>query len=165
MEIETSRIVEILRSRKLVDGQTHNFYYYPARFSPELAKEIISTFSSTGDWFFDPFMGGGTSIVESLALGRYAIGVDINSLAWFVTLGKTTPLTSSDHSQLQEWASNNEFDHPEICPSLSIAELTKHFPNHFLIFLDGVLQSTKDIKSQRAKRLARAAILKHIRAS
>jgi len=96
MEIETSRIVESLRSRKLVDGLTHNFYYYPARFSPELAKEIVSTFSSAGDWFFDPFMGGGTSIVESLALGRYAIGVDINSLAWFVTLGKTTPLTSSD---------------------------------------------------------------------
>jgi putative DNA methylase len=33
----------------------------------------------------DPFMGGGTTIVEALRLGCKAIGVDINPVAWFVT--------------------------------------------------------------------------------
>jgi len=33
----------------------------------------------------DPFMGGGTTIVEAAALGCKAIGVDINPVAWFVT--------------------------------------------------------------------------------
>lgn len=33
----------------------------------------------------DPLMGGGTSIIESLALGCRAIGVDINPVAWFIT--------------------------------------------------------------------------------
>jgi len=33
----------------------------------------------------DPFMGGGTTIVEALRLGCKVIGVDLNPVAWFVT--------------------------------------------------------------------------------
>ena len=33
----------------------------------------------------DPFMGGGTTVVEALRLGCKVIGVDINPVAWFVT--------------------------------------------------------------------------------
>ncbi len=33
----------------------------------------------------DPFMGGGTTIVEALRLGIKPIGIDINPVAWFVT--------------------------------------------------------------------------------
>lgn len=33
----------------------------------------------------DPFMGGGTTIVEALRLGCRVIGVDINPVAWFIT--------------------------------------------------------------------------------
>ncbi len=33
----------------------------------------------------DPFMGGGTIIVEALRLGCKVIGVDINPVAWFIT--------------------------------------------------------------------------------
>lgn len=33
----------------------------------------------------DPFMGGGTSVVESLKCGARVIGVDIDPVAWFVT--------------------------------------------------------------------------------
>src|SRR5574341_2347441 len=103
MKIESAQIIESLRSHKLVDGLTHNLYSYPARFPPELAREVIKNFSSSGDWVFDPFMGGGTSVVESLVAGRSALGVDINSLAWFVTLSKTTPLSGTDVKQLREW--------------------------------------------------------------
>src|SRR5574342_186133 len=96
MDVEATNIVESLCSHKLVDGLTHSLYSYPARFSPELARQIIKNFSSSGDWVFDPFMGGGTSVVESLAAGRHALGSDINSLAWFITLTKTTPISSTD---------------------------------------------------------------------
>lgn len=34
---------------------------------------------------FDPFMGGGTTIVEAVRLGAKVVGVDINPLAWFIT--------------------------------------------------------------------------------
>ncbi len=33
----------------------------------------------------DPFMGGGTTIIEALRLGMQCIGVDINPVAWFIT--------------------------------------------------------------------------------
>lgn len=160
MKIESSRIIESLRSHKLVDGLTHNFYSYPARFSPELVKEIIKNFSSSGDWFFDPFMGGGTSIVEALAMGRYAIGVDINSLAWFVSVSKTTPISSNDIVQLREWVSSISSAQTEDYPSLEIDELKRHFPKGFLHSLDSFLGSTDRLKSQNSKRLARLAMLK-----
>lgn len=160
MKIESSRIIESLRSHKLVDGLTHNFYSYPARFSPELVKEIIKNFSSSGDWIFDPFMGGGTSIVEALSMGRHAIGVDINSLAWFVSVSKTTPISSTDIVQLREWVLNLSAVQAEDYPSLEIDELKRHFPKGFLHSLDTFLESMDCLKSQNAKRLARLVMLK-----
>lgn len=38
-----------------------------------------------GKIILDPFMGGGTTIIEALRLGCKVIGVDINPVAWFVT--------------------------------------------------------------------------------
>lgn len=38
-----------------------------------------------GKIVLDPFMGGGTTVVEALRLGCRVIGVDINPVAWFVT--------------------------------------------------------------------------------
>ena len=160
MKIESSRIIESLLSHKLVDGFTHNFYSYPARFSPELAKEIIKNFSSSGDWIFDPFMGGGTSIVEALAMGRYAIGVDINSLAWFVAVSKTTPISSSEVAQLRDWIANLSTAQAEDRSSLEVDELKRHFPKGFLHSLDAFLESIDCLKSQNTKRLARLLMLK-----
>ena len=33
---------------------------------------------------FDPFMGSGTTIIESVKLGAKVVGSDINPVAWFV---------------------------------------------------------------------------------
>lgn len=160
MEIDSAKIIESLRSHKLVDGLTHSLYSYPARFSPELAREVINIFSSSGDWVFDPFMGGGTSIVESLVAGRYALGVDINSLAWFVALTKTTPISSTDIVQLREWSKNISSGDLEIYPSLNIEEFRRHFPKHFLKFLDEILDNTSKLKSQNTRRVARFILLR-----
>ena len=160
MGIESVKIIESFRTRKLVDGLTHSLYSYPARFPPELAREIIKNFSSSGDWVFDPFMGGGTSIVEALAAGRFALGVDINSLAWFVTLSKTTWLSSTDATQLRDWAKNICSDNIEVYPSLEIDELKRHFPKRFLCFLDGILENTRTLKGQNAKRISRFVLLR-----
>jgi hypothetical protein len=48
-------------------------------------------------------MGGGTAIVEALALGRKVIGVDLNTLAHFVSTVKTTPLSKYDVEILEKW--------------------------------------------------------------
>jgi hypothetical protein len=49
-------------------------------------------------------MGGGTTIIEGLALGRRLIGVDINALAHFVTTVRTRPISSEDENEIRRWA-------------------------------------------------------------
>lgn len=49
-------------------------------------------------------MGGGTTIVESVARGRRAVGCDLNSLAVFVARAKTTVLSGADTQALNRWA-------------------------------------------------------------
>ena len=83
-------------SSQHISGLTHGFYNYPARFSPKFSKSIIEEFTSVGDIVLDPFMGGGTSIVEASALGRRAAGIDINELAVFVTRVKTNLYTDDE---------------------------------------------------------------------
>ena len=45
-----------------------------------------------GKMVLDPFMGGGTTVIEALRLGMKPIGIDINPVAWFVTKKEIEPL-------------------------------------------------------------------------
>jgi len=92
------------RDDSAVSGWTHNFYRYPARFSPGFASTVIQVFSKPGDLILDPYMGGGTSIVEGLTCGRNVVGNDLNSLAAFVTRVKTTPLNRTEVAAIENWA-------------------------------------------------------------
>lgn len=83
---------------------THNFYHYPARFAPDVARAVIETFSKPGDWVMDPFMGGGTAVIEGLRLGRRVFGSDANALAHFVASVRTTPLSPQDERAVRNWA-------------------------------------------------------------
>jgi putative DNA methylase len=40
----------------------------------------------------DPFMGGGTTVVEALRLGCRVIGIDLNPVAWFIVKTETEPV-------------------------------------------------------------------------
>lgn len=90
--------------RSRVQGATHRFYRYPARFSPLFVQAAIEQFTRPGDLIFDPFVGGGTSVVEAMRLGRDAVGFDINELALFISEVKTTPLPRADRDRLRQWA-------------------------------------------------------------
>lgn len=96
-------LAEAAQSRKPVAGLTHSFYRYPARFSPEFARAAIRLFSKPSDVVYDPYMGGGTTIVEALASGRHPVGTDVNSLALFVTRVKTTLLNRAERNAIAEW--------------------------------------------------------------
>ncbi len=87
-----------------VEGLTHQFYRYPARFSPTFAAAAIRCFSEPGQLVLDPYMGGGTTVVEAVAAGRRVVGSDINSLAVFITRVKTTPLSRDDFAAVRAWA-------------------------------------------------------------
>jgi SAM-dependent methyltransferase len=153
---------EVLHSKHRVVGLTHNFYRYPARFSPELARQLISEFSTPNDYVLDPFMGGGTTIVEALASGRRAIGIDINELACFVTRVKTTPLSERDAEELLRWV-----DSLDVCSSQSSGALEHHLdprirniPDSLRDVFETAIESLQYLRFPRQRRFARCALLK-----
>jgi DNA methylase len=76
----------------------------PARFSPAFVRAAIEIFTKPGDLILDPHVGGGTSLVEALASGRQAVGVDINPLAEFVTRVKCNVFSEAELDKLDAWA-------------------------------------------------------------
>lgn len=98
------QLIAAARSMAPVSGLTHNFYRYPARFSPEVARAAIEVLSEPGEVVADSFVGGGTSLVEAVALRRHAIGTDISTLAAFVSRVKTTLIDSERLGVIGRWA-------------------------------------------------------------
>jgi hypothetical protein len=96
-------VIAAARDPRPIDGLTHNFYRYPARFSPLLVGELIEAFTKPGDLVLDPFMGGGTTLVEAAARGRKAIGSDISTLATFVSRVKTGRLSPGGRQLVLDW--------------------------------------------------------------
>jgi len=47
---------------------------------------------TTGKVILDPFMGGGTTVVEALRLGCKVVGIDLNPIAWFVVKTQVEPV-------------------------------------------------------------------------
>ncbi len=88
----------------IVTGLTHSLYRYPARFSPMFARAAIETFTKPGDIVLDPFVGGSTTLVESLALGRHSIGVDVSELSLFLARVKTSLHADRELQAVSRWA-------------------------------------------------------------
>ena len=97
-------LITAARDQAPVTGLTHNFYRYPARFSPRFVRAAIEAFTLPGDCVVDPFVGGGTTLVEALALGRNSVGIDISELATFVAEVKTTLFSDDEFRMLERWA-------------------------------------------------------------
>lgn len=102
----SSRVAFAAQDSSPVRGWTHNFYRYPARFSPVFVRAVIEAYSEPGDWVFDPFVGGGTTLVEAMALGRHSLGIDISALATFVCRAKTQLVSDQEVASFERWRSN-----------------------------------------------------------
>lgn len=100
----------------------HEFYRYPARFSPRFAAAAIAAFSSPDDLVLDPFVGGGTTLVESMRAGRRAVGADLNPLATFVTRAKTTTLDDRELAAVGQWLNSVDDELRTHLPEPSFAE-------------------------------------------
>ena len=110
----------------------------------------------------DPFMGGGTTIVEALALGRRVAGLDINGLSHFVTQVKTTPLSKRDASQLLNWGDRIQSciipETNEVGVGLNYG--TKNLPEEVRRFFEAALSSLTFLRFPRQRRFARCVLLK-----
>jgi hypothetical protein len=147
-------------SYSYTSGSTHGFYHYPARFSPDIARAIIDAFSERGEWVMDPFMGGGTSIIEGLSLGRRMIGIDLNALAHFVAAVRTSPLSTRDEQRVRAWTRECAIKLaepgfvPERRPRIG------NFPGAVETFVAGALAYSRRLRLPRQRNFARCVLLR-----
>ncbi|MDV2503811.1 MAG: DNA methyltransferase [bacterium] len=158
-------LVQSIQSKKPVQGYTHEYYRYPARFSPEFVKSVIEAFSKPGETVLDPFMGGGTTLVEAIVSGRHAIGTDINPLAVFLAKVKTTPLQRKDLVVVQKWASAlssklNLHSTPTRSHKIHDKYYQKDLPWPIRKTIELILARTKKLNTARQQNFARCVLLK-----
>lgn len=162
-------LAEAALDRRPVAGWTHNFYRYPARFSPRFAATAIAQFSRPGDVILDPYMGGGTAIVEGIVAGRHMIGNDINSLATFVAKVKTTHLNESEVETLRSWILHDTPRFSYRLPSSQMVnwiepEKTKNLSLYRARFIKkataAALESIMKLPSKNARDFAKCALLR-----
>ena len=58
----------------------------------EFYKDHTHDPDTNGKVILDPFMGGGTTVVEALRLGCRVIGIDLNPVAWFIVKTEVEPV-------------------------------------------------------------------------
>jgi hypothetical protein len=110
----------------------------------------------------DPFCGGGTTVVEAVALGRRAIGADISSLATFLTRAKTTPLSQLDCREIAAWL--DALEHTKLncrlAPAAGIIALYSHnLPVEASRFFRWVLDQIPALPTQRQQNFVRLILL------
>lgn len=79
----------------------HSIHPYPAKFIPEIPRELINTLGVDGDTsVLDPFCGSGVTLTEAVSAGHSSIGVDLNPIACLISRVKTNPF----NDDLNEYA-------------------------------------------------------------
>lgn len=110
--LSTKRLSEELKNElwEYADADTqyltHNIHRYSGKFIPQIAARAISILTQPGELVVDPYCGSGTTLVESVLLGRRAIGIDLNPLAVLIARVKTTPIPKLALSELVQTLSN-----------------------------------------------------------
>lgn len=154
-----TEFIDAFHTNERVQGLTHDFYKYPARFSPKFVRSVLELLTEPGDVVLDPFMGGGTTIVEAVATGRFAVGTDVNELGRFVTRAKTTPLSRSDVTQIREWVNRVKttvFDSEHT--SLPYGIEIRHLPEVVYPFFDKAIELSGELSFARRRIFARCAL-------
>lgn len=165
LQIELSeKVLESIHTKQPVEGLTHTFYKYPARFSHRFPRSIIEDFSDESDVVFDPFMGSGTTLVEAMVCGRDAIGSDINSLAHFVATVKTTLLGENDQKAIEDWLRKTlpklNVDRPPERPSWWVENgYQKDLPSSIRKILEFILSDLESLQTHKQKKIIRCAAL------
>lgn len=62
----------------------------------EFYKDHTNDPDTNGIKILDPFMGGGTTVIEALRLGCHVTGIDLNPVAWFIVKTEAEPVVIDD---------------------------------------------------------------------
>lgn len=73
---------------------------YPAKFTLELAYNLIDKYSKVGEKVYDPFLGSGTTILACNILRRMGFGTDINHIAILISKFKMLELSEKNNEDI-----------------------------------------------------------------
>ena len=129
---------------------THAFHPYPGRFHPALPRTVlrgmfqapqkIGGAPTPPPQVLDPFVGGGTTLVEAMLLGLPATGNDLNPVAMMVSRERTRTRNATEAASVEEEvrriaeaveALRREKNPPRANP-VRIHGLTPHYQPHLL---------------------------------
>ncbi len=106
-------INEFWTSRQRACNSLHEVSYR-ACFKPQLPRFFIDRLTRAGQTVYDPFMGRGTTVLESALMGRKPIGCDINPLSRvFVSPRLSPPTPEMALSRLKDIDLKNNDEFPE----------------------------------------------------
>jgi len=72
----------------------------------EFYKDHSHDPDTNGKVVLDPFMGGGTTVVEALRLGCMVVGIDLNPVAWFIVKTEVEPVDLKELDEAFERLAN-----------------------------------------------------------
>ena len=132
-----------------------SFHPYPAKFIPEIPKELILKFQiNKENAIFDPFCGSGTTLISAQQLGYKSVGVDLNPIACLISEVKTRNLPR----EFIENADNVSLiarDNMEIDIELNIPNLDHWFKKDVQIAINALLNSFSHVKNYRIRQAFR----------
>lgn len=108
---------ELHNARRLRYGP-HDLHEYRGKFFPQLVRSLINISGVPENArILDPMCGSGTTPCEALALGRSAIGADLNPLSFLISNVKSAIILENPSSFFEIVSTNlNNFQFKEIDP-------------------------------------------------
>ncbi|MBP9114252.1 MAG: hypothetical protein KBF88_15675 [Polyangiaceae bacterium] len=102
--VEALSVESSLENENAARAHVHGFHTYPARMHPTTASRLVDSFG--GDIVLDPFCGSGTVLIETMLLGKKAIGSDLNPIAVELSELKTSAYSDEVKAALLERCSS-----------------------------------------------------------
>ncbi len=99
---------------------------YRGNWSPYIPRNLILRYTNEGDMVLDPFVGSGTTLIESKLLHRNAIGVDINRQALIISKSRTNFIHGENDGKV--YLRQGDARHLDFIPDSSIDLACVHPP-------------------------------------
>jgi len=84
------KLVQYNQTKSINQYITHWFYPYKGKFHPQMIRALLNFIKvKEGDLVLDPFLGSGTTALESQVLGIDSVGVDVSPVCVLISKVKT----------------------------------------------------------------------------
>lgn len=146
----------------------HALIQYPAMMVPEMQGELIDAIQSVDqnvNTVFDPFVGSGTTLGESMIRGLDFVGHDINPLAILACEVKSGPLYTRKLQEKIERLLNTIKDSNPTEVALSFRGIDKWFLPEVQLELSAIYQAIKSEPSKWARKIFWLALSNTVRST